>query len=156
MITIRKAKFKDYASLMEMEVTDEQKPYVTNFNTLYEHRTPEQEFYVINEGKELLGFFMLDKSYSRQYTFAQQKELGLRNFLIAKQHQGKGYAKQALNRLFLYLYGAYADFNCIGLTVNKKNTLAYKLYLDVGFSDTETIYHGGEAGAQHVLRKDIN
>lgn len=156
MITIRKAKFKDYATLMSFEVTQEQRPYVSDFMEIFENRTPEQEFYVINQGKTLYGFFMLDKSYSRQYTFALQKELGLRNLVIDKKHQGQGFAKQALNRLNAYLYSAYSDFNHIGLTVNKKNTSAYHLYLKVGFVDTDVVYQGGIAGPQYVLRKTIN
>jgi len=155
MITIRKAKFKDYARLMEIRVANEQRDFVTDFNTLFEHRTPDHEFYVINDGKEILGFFMLDKSYARQYTFARSKELGLRNLVVDQQHQRKGYAKQALNRLFPYLYGAYPDFDTLGLTVNKKNQAAHDLYLKAGFSDTDIIYHGGDAGPQHVLRKPI-
>lgn len=140
---------------MEIRVAEEQRNFVSDFNTLFEKRTPDHEFYVINDGKEILGFFMLDKSYAHQYTFARPKELGLRNFVIDQQHQRKGYAKQAFNRLFPYLYGAYPDFDTLGLTVNKKNQPAHDLYLKVGFSDTDIIYHGGDAGAQHVLRKPI-
>ena len=155
MITIRKAKLKDYSTLMEFRVSETQNTFVSNFAELYEKRTQDHEFFVINQGKELLGFFMLDKAYGKQYTFAEQHELGLRNLLVDEKHQGKGYAKQALSKLFAYAYGAYPDCKSICLTVNKKNPDAYNFYLKVGFKDTGSIYTGGDFGPQHVMRKRI-
>ncbi|WP_375750065.1 GNAT family N-acetyltransferase [Vibrio sp. HN007] len=155
MITIRKAKLKDYSILMDMTVSEEQKPYVTSFSDLYHDRKPEHEFYVVNQGSELVGFFMLDKAYSKEYTFTEQKELGLRNLVIDQKHQGKGYAVEALKKLFNYLYGAYPDYNSLCLTVNKKNRNAYSAYVKAGFLDSEKMYYGGDAGPQHILRKRI-
>lgn len=155
MITIRKAKLKDYAILMEMQVSEEQRAYVSGFSELYNQRTPDHEFYVINEGKELLGFFMLDKAYSKEYTFTEQHELGLRNVIIDQKHQGNGYAVNALKRLINYLYGSYPDYKYLGLTVNKKNQNAYRCYIKAGFKDTGQTYFGGPAGPQHIMRKRI-
>ncbi|MDG3088199.1 GNAT family N-acetyltransferase [Vibrio hannami] len=156
MITIKKAKLKDYSILMDMRVSDEQKQFVTGFSELYQARKPEHEFFVINQGSELVGFFMLDKAYSHEYTFTEQKELGLRNILIDQKFQGKGYAVEALKKLFNYLYGAYPDYNSICLTVNKKNRNAYSAYVKAGFIDTDKLYYGGDAGPQHILRKRIS
>ena len=156
MVTIRKVRFKDYSALMEFTIPEQQQQFVYSFSEIFEQRTPEHDIYVINEGKQLLGFFMLDKAYAKQYTFAKAKELGFRNLVIDEKHQRKGYAKQAFQRLFIYLYGAYPDYNSLCLTVNKKNTAAYNLYNDVGFTDTEKTFHGGDAGPQRIMRKPIN
>lgn len=155
MITIRKAKLRDYAILMELSVNDEQKCFVSDFGDLYNKRTHDHDFYVINEGKELLGFFMIDRAYPKMYTFAGQNEIGLRNLLIDKKYQGNGYAVIALKKFLDYVYGAYPDADSICLTVNKKNIGAYKCYENAGFVDSSELYYGGEAGPQHILRKKI-
>ncbi|WED20564.1 GNAT family N-acetyltransferase [Vibrio sp. JC009] len=156
MITIRKAKLKDYSILMDMKVSEEQRNFVTGFSELYQNRTPDHDFFVINNGSELLGFFLIDKAYSKEYTFTQQRELGLRNFMIDEKHQRKGYAVEALKKLLNYLYGAYSDYRSICLTVNKKNEAAYNCYLKAGFKDTGDIYRGGDFGPQHILRKRLD
>ncbi|UGA56098.1 GNAT family N-acetyltransferase [Vibrio sp. VB16] len=155
MITIRKAKLRDYSTLMELEISSEQQPFVSMFGELYKNRLPEYEFYVVNEGKELLGFFILDTAFSKKYTFAEKNELGLRNFVIGKQYQGKGYGTLAMQRILIYAYGAYADSRSICLTVNKKNLAAYRCYEKAGFIDTGVLYFGGDAGPQHIMRKQI-
>lgn len=156
MITIRKAKLKDYSLLMDMKVSPEQQAFVSGFAELYKDRTQDHEFYVINQGKELLGFFMLDKAYSKEYTFTEQHELGLRNLVIDQPHQGKGYAVQALKRLLNYLYGAYPDYKSVCLTVNKNNQQAYHCYIKAGFKDTGKLYTGAPSGPQHIMRKIIS
>lgn len=156
MITIRKAKLKDYALLMEMTVQDEQKPFVSTFGELYKNRLPEHEFYVINQGKELVGFFALDQGFGRKYTFADKHDLGLFNLCIDKQHQRNGYASEALARLVTYAYGAYANYNSICLILDKSNKGAYACFTKAGYQDTGKIFHGGESGAQHIIRKRIS
>jgi RimJ/RimL family protein N-acetyltransferase len=155
MVTIKKAKLKDYAELMALEVTEQQQPFVSDFASLYEQRTPALEFYVINKNTQVLGFFIIDIGYSKKYTFAGNQELGLRNLLIGKQFQGHGYGVQALTRLTDYVYGAYPDITSLCLTVNKKNTGAYRCYVKAGFVDSGELYYGGEAGPQHIMRKKI-
>ena len=55
MITIRKAKLKDYSTLMNLQVAEDQKAYIATFGELWEHRSPDIEFFVVNDGKEVLG-----------------------------------------------------------------------------------------------------
>ncbi|MDB1123772.1 GNAT family N-acetyltransferase [Vibrio algarum] len=156
MITIRKAKLRDYSTLMELEIDPSQETFVSGFGDLYKNRAPEQDFYVVNEGKELLGFFVIDKAFDKKFTFAEKNELGLRNLVIGKQYQGKGYGTLAMKRLLVYVYGAYSDSSSICLTVNKKNIHAYRCYEKAGFIDTDTFYFGGDAGPQHIMRKKIS
>ena len=156
MITIRKARLKDYSTLMNLQVTDEQKPFMCTFGELWENRTPDVEFFVVNEAKDVLGFFLLDKSYTHRYTFSDKGELGLRNFVIGKQHQRKGHAQAALKRLFDYIYNAYPDYSSIGTIISKKNNAAYQCCLKAGFKDTGVTYYSDHGGQQYVMRKKIS
>jgi len=155
MISIRKAKLKDYATLMNFDIHEEQKNFVSGFSELYKKRTQDQAFYVINKDKHSIGFFMIDKAFAKMYTFAEKNELGLQNLVIGKQHQGNGYGVLAMKRFLAYVYGAYSDVTSVCLTVNKKNIAAYKCYEKAGFIDSGTFYYGGKSGPQHIMRKKI-
>ena len=141
---------------MSLQVADEQKTFISTFGELWENRSSEIDFFVVNEGKEVFGFFVLDKSYAYRYTFTEKQEIGLRNFVIDKQHQRKGYALAAIKRLFDYIYNAYPDYRSICTTVSKKNKAGYQCCLKAGFVDTDVTYHCEQGGLQHILRKKIS
>jgi diamine N-acetyltransferase len=155
MLTFRKAKLKDYSSLLDLQVTPEQKEFISSFGELWENRTADTEFFVINDGRELLGFFLLDTSYPHRYTFTEKGDIGLRNFVIGKQYQRKGYAVATIKRLFNYIYSVYPDCKSVCATVNKKNHAAYQCLIKAGFIDSGVVYHGDKYGPQYVLKKKV-
>ncbi|WP_181388327.1 GNAT family N-acetyltransferase [Vibrio albus] len=136
-------------------MTKEQLEFISSFGDLWENRTADIEFFVINNGKEVVGFFLLDKSYSHRYTFSQKHEIGLKNFVIDKQYQRKGYAVSVIKRLFNYIYNAYPDCKSLCAIVNKKNNAAYQCLLKAGFSDSGVQYHGDQYGPEYILRKRV-
>tara|TARA_R110001606_G_scaffold25866_1_gene83847 strand:- start:1125 stop:1307 length:183 start_codon:yes stop_codon:yes gene_type:complete len=54
-----------------------------------------------------------------------------------------------------YLGEAYPNHSTIFLSVNSQNPIAIELYLKGGFEDTNTLYHGGREGPQHIMVKAI-
>ncbi len=152
---IRQVKLKDFAALMNLQVNPEQVHFASSFEQTYPHRKPHEHFYCIEIDKVLVGFFFFDCAYSRIHTFANNKDLGLRNFFIDKAHQGKGYGKQALEKITMLAQGKYPEFTSLCLTVNKKNIAGYNLYIKAGYEDTKNLYSGGDYGLQHIMKKAL-
>lgn len=59
-------------------------------------------------------------------------------FMIGKQHQGKGYGKQAVIE-FLDRFKAQHDADKIYISVSLDNPVARKLYSNIGFEETKEI-----------------
>ncbi|WP_218313670.1 GNAT family N-acetyltransferase [Halomonas sp. 18071143] len=109
--------------------------------------------HVIMENDQVVGFFVLDLSYSDTYSFSDPKALGVRALLIDQNHQGLGIASKTLNLLPSYVASNYPDFERLQLTVNCRNKAAYNCYLKCGFEDTGSLYLGGPVGPQHIMQR---
>lgn len=156
MVSIKKIINVTNTNLLELKVTQDQEKYVGTVKELLEDFLEGEHSHLhphsIVVGEQIVGFFNIDINYSDTYEFTHNNELGLRAFLIDSKHQGKGYAKLASATLKQYLMAEYASFESIALTVNCKNSNAYKAYLKGGFLDTGELYYGGKAGPQHIMR----
>ncbi|WP_117234645.1 GNAT family N-acetyltransferase [Vibrio maerlii] len=152
---IRPVKLKDFAALMNLEPLPNQKHFASNFESTYPNRKPHEDYFCIEVDKVLVGFFYFDRAYSHTHTFANPKDLGVRNLLIGKGHQRKGYGRKALERMAMIAQGRYPEYRTLCLTVNKKNVAGYNLYVTSGFEDTNKLYSGGDYGLQHVLRRAL-
>ncbi|TVT29393.1 GNAT family N-acetyltransferase [Salinicoccus cyprini] len=105
---------------------------------------------ILNRG-EPVGFFILDSSEKVASYTSNDSAMLLTSLLIDYQSQGKGFAKQALNRLGEFIRNEYPDCNGIVLSVNHKNVHARRLYEKTGFQDTgKTI--GGPEGEQSIMK----
>ncbi len=159
MVSIRRIAEADYSNLIELRVTADQEKYVGTVQELLDNLLEDKQSHlhphVILAGEQIVGFFNIDINYSDTYKFTHNRELGLRAFLIGSEYQGKGYAKLATAALKQYLMNEYPNFTSITLTVNCQNPNAYKAYLKGGFVDAEELYHGGEAGPQHIMRMEL-
>lgn len=101
--------------------------------------------------ESLVGFFLLDKDYGREHSFAAVDDIGFRAFLIDSRFQGIGLGKAVMTQLPHFVRGRYPQFRRIALTVNLKNPRALGLYLKNGFNDSGEHFLGGSAGPQHIL-----
>ena len=103
--------------------------------------------------RSLVGFFIVDTQFHREFDFCGAGSLGIRTFLIDRQRQGQGLGKAAVKALGPYLAEAYPASAAAWLTVNCRNLAAYRCYEQGGFTDTGDLYLGGAAGPQHVMRQ---
>ncbi|NVC95947.1 GNAT family N-acetyltransferase [Vibrio natriegens] len=156
MISIEKYSDKWKSQVGFLSVKQEQAEFtVSNVDdvipTLQQHEHP----FLIIENDKVVGFFLLDLSYSETYNFGNEKALGIRSLLIDQRSQGKGIATQAIKLLPDYVRSNYPDFQSLELTVNCRNKAAYHCYSKCGFADTGKLYLGGPAGPQHIMQRDI-
>ena len=82
----------------------------------------------------------------------KEKHYGIYRFMIAKKYQGKGYGREALNKIIekikTYPYG---EASAIYLSTKKENVVAKNLFLSVGFIETGEDDEDGDALAKLVL-----
>ena len=84
---------------------------------------------------ELVTFFVLHESEGVKPYSDNENAILLRAFSTNNRHQGKGYAKQALNLLPQYIQNTFPNINEIVLAVNVQNKPAKGLYEKAGFID---------------------
>ena len=156
MVSIEKMTTQHLADVITLAVMDEQKPFVGTIDDILKNANAQVRPHVIFADNTIVGFFLIDTIYSKHFDFARHsKAIGLRSFFISKEHQGKGYAKQAILDLPNYLSEVYPNHSTVMLTVNCQNPIAKQLYVKGGFEDTNDLYHGGPSGPQHIMMKAL-
>lgn len=152
MIAIEKMTSQYVGDVIALGVGEDQQQFVGSIDDILAIINAQVRPHVILVDHQVVGFFLIDTVYAQSNDFATPQSLGLRKFFIDKDHQGKGYAKQTLQRLPEYLTATFPNHGDVLLTVNCKNDNAKNLYLKSGFQDTNTLYHGGPSGPQHVMK----
>lgn len=113
------------------------------------------DFHGIFEGDMAVGFYKIDRLYSRTLSDRPAPLLGLRAFMIDHRQQGRALATRAVQGLATYLPPLYPGYDAVWLTVNLRNPGAIRCYLKGGFADTGDIHPTGEAGPQHIMRLEL-
>ncbi|MBH0169046.1 GNAT family N-acetyltransferase [Fictibacillus sp. 18YEL24] len=109
---------------------------------------------VIEENGNTVGFFVLHIGENIGDFTANPNAMVIRALSINHPQQGKGYAKEAMLQLPLFVSKHFPEVNELILAVNFKNDPAKKLYEKVGFVDRGQI-KPGPVGPQYVLHYDL-
>lgn len=139
MVQLKEITKDNLDEVLRLKVAEHQKSFVsTTADSLaqaYVYRDTAFPFAVYADEKPV-GFIMLGYYESRkQYT--------LWKFLIDKEHQGKGYGKEALKQGITYLKEQF-DAKEIYTGVSLGNETAKRLYKSMGFTETGLIEEGME------------
>ncbi|USD66962.1 GNAT family N-acetyltransferase [Vibrio sp. SCSIO 43136] len=142
--------------VLALSVNDDQVEFtVANMKDAIDLAEAFERLVLVIENHNVVGFFKLDMTYSERYDFCPNTAIGLRSMLIDSAHQGRSLGSMALKQLAEYVSMRWLTVEYVYLTVNCRNKGAYKSYLKSGFMDTDTLYHGGPVGPQHVMRLAI-
>jgi RimJ/RimL family protein N-acetyltransferase len=102
-----------------------------------------------------VGMFALDRGgYFREFNDDPSAVL-LRAFYIAPEHQGSGYATEAVSATRAFVQQRLPDVKRVVLTVNHRNPAAIATYLRGGFVQTGQDYLGGPFGPQYVMALEV-
>jgi len=107
-------------------------------------------------GDAVIGYYRIDRS-ARCITGRDEDAdaLGLRSFQLDATWQGHGLGSRAMGAVLADLAQRHAQIHRIVLTVNCNNAAALALYRRAGFVDSNTLYHGGRSGPQHLLWRHL-
>lgn len=119
----------------KLEVTEEQKKFVLSNEGIlaraFAYREYNSQIHTIYNEDKAIGMLM-------QYDYKVNDKLScvLNEFMIAKEYQGNGYGKKAIE-LWLSRIKTQKQYDSIILTFIEGNEIAHKLYLEMGFSVSE-------------------
>lgn len=152
---LRRMRDDDSDNVLQLSVSKEQLPFVGTMDDVIASLTPQKDCHVVEAHGQIVGFFIIDRGYPDQYGFAEPTHIGFRAYLIDHRQQGQGYGKASMQALKNYLQTEYPTYPAVVLTVNCRNAIARKIYLQAGFVDHGELYHGGQAGPQHILTMSL-
>ncbi|WP_404407907.1 GNAT family N-acetyltransferase [Jeotgalibacillus malaysiensis] len=99
---------------------------------------------------EPIGYFVLEEGEKLQRYSSNPHAKLLTSFSLDSKHQGKGYAKHALQLLPQFVKMNFSNIDEVVLGVNKRNQGAIGLYRRMGFQDNGEEYLGTK-GPQHIF-----
>ncbi len=123
----------NYQECMALEVDESQKYFVADNTRSLAEAAYEDGLYTLGiyDGDTLVGFILYD--YDDTYP-----GWSMSRFMIGRQFQGKGYGKRAV-REFLDYFKAEHNADKIYISVSLDNTVARKMYADIGFQEIKEI-----------------
>ncbi|TSB45954.1 GNAT family N-acetyltransferase [Alkalicoccobacillus porphyridii] len=141
---------KHTEKLLAFVLPPEQEQFTALPNQKLEQIEGQFRVVIVSEDRPV-GFFLLN-STERVKEFTDHADaMILTSLSINYVEQGKGFAKEAMGLLPVFLRREFPECKEICLAVNQKNLAAQQLYTKVGFVDTgKTIM--GPVGEQRVLR----
>jgi RimJ/RimL family protein N-acetyltransferase len=145
-------------ALLQLRVTAPQRDFVSDIAPSLEdaEHCPGSTPMVILRNEEPVGYYRIEISagsiVERDY---DRPALGLRSFFVDYRWQGQGLASRALTAVIDDLSRRHPQAQLLVLLVNCRNLTALRLYLRAHFVDTGQLYHGGRAGPQHLLWRDL-
>ena len=139
MVVLKEITRKNLDEVLALSVAEHQKSYVSttaeSLAQAYVYRETAFPF-AIYANEKPVGFIMLGY-------YEPRKQYTLWKFLIDKEHQGKGYGKEALKQGVTYLKEQF-DAKEIYTGVSLGNEAAKGLYKSVGFVETGLVEDGME------------
>lgn len=115
---------------------------------------PDKDPVVILCGAVPVGFFVLHKGSEYVEPAESDCKILIRALSISMEHQGKGYALEAMKRLPAWVRKFHPEMNEIILAVNEANQAARQLYLKSGFLDLG-VRRMGRHGMQYILHYSL-
>lgn len=142
--------------VIDVCVLPEQMQFIDPVEKALATMQPTEIPFLMRDGNIDVGFFTLRPADSDNIEQLRGDDrVTLLSFMIDSRQQGKGYASRSLAQLSNLAKEQFPHICRIGLSVNCRNTQAYRLYEKNGFRDIGELYHGGSAGPQHIMVMDV-
>ena len=153
-IELRKIDHNNWLQCIELSAADEQRQYVTpNIFSLAEafvhsdaNKETAEEYYrcipfAIYQEDEMVGFATI--TYEKESDYDSKPAYEIYKLMIDKNHQGKGYGKEAVELLLKYIKTfPYGEAGNVYAEWHPENKASEKLFTAAGFAVTGTAEDG--------------
>ncbi|MEO1139218.1 MAG: GNAT family N-acetyltransferase [Pseudomonadota bacterium] len=117
----------EVAKVQHLELPATQSDFVGTIAEMTADADPDQDFFAVRVGDDVVGFFKIDRQFSRTVERLPQGTHGFRGLLIGAQYQGQGHGRALLKQLPTYIAHHYT-ISDLWLSVDAHNTRAIRLY----------------------------
>lgn len=128
MITLHPLPWTQIDRVSHLILTEPQYPLVGQINEMTAEKDRLTDFHCALRGTTYVGYFKVDRDFSRIVTHLPKGTMGFRGLLIGGQYQGLGYGSALLAALPDYLRRTYPKCTDIWLSVVKHNTRGISVY----------------------------
>ncbi len=152
-ITLAPLSRREVGRVLHLELPIHQNGFVAPIAEMVDEPDQKQDFHVILTAKTPVGFFKIDRDFTRRISRLPPGAHGFRGLLIGGQFQGQGLGSVALAVLRDYVMQHYC-ISALWLSVDEANATAIKLYAACGWQP-DGLAHQGRIGAEQVMRLDL-
>lgn len=136
-IELKEVNRNNFDAVLKLDVDESQRGFVApNVRSIAESKVYDNfHTRTIYSGDDLVGFLMYGQDDGKT------DDVWLIRLMVSKEHQGKGYGKDAMVSVIDELKDRY-NMDKIYLSFQPDNTTAQKLYEKLGFDNTGRVEHG--------------
>lgn len=154
MITIHPLPWTQIDKVAHLILTEPQYPQVGQITHMTAEKDRLTDFHCALRGTTYVGYFKIDRDFSRIVTYLPEGTMGFRGLLIGGQYQRLGYGNMLLTALPDYLRRTYPSYPDVWLSIVKHNTRGISVYDKAGWvkggADRE-----GRSGPEQVMRLSL-
>ena len=151
MISIHPLPWTQIDKVAHLILTEPQYPFVGQIHEMTAEKDRLTDFHCALRGTTYVGYFKIDRDFSRIVTRLPQGTTGFRGLLIGGQYQRLGYGSALLTALPDYMRKTYPKCRDLWLSVVKHNARGISVYEKAGWvvdgPDRE-----GRHGPEQVMR----
>lgn len=151
MITLHPLPWTQVDRVAHLILTEPQYPAVGQITEMTAEQDRLTDFHCALRGTTYVGYFKIDRDFSRIVTRLPQGATGFRGLVIGGQYQGVGYGRALLSALPDYLRQTYPALNDIWLSIAKYNTHGIAVYEKAGWV-VDGPDRDGRTGPEQVMR----
>jgi len=135
-------------------LTEPQYPHVGQIDEMTAERDRLTDFHCAMRGTTHVGYFKIDRDFSRKVARLPKGTMGFRGLLIGGQYQKLGYGSALLTALPDYLRKTYPRFKDVWLSIPKHNERGISVYEKAGWA-VDGPDREGHAGPEQVMRLSL-
>ncbi|HBK85375.1 MAG TPA: N-acetyltransferase [Firmicutes bacterium] len=150
MVELKKITWDNWLACIKLRVKDEQDDFIASntfslaqaYVALLNDELPPMT-YAISKDDAVIGFVMMGHDTAEENEYAREVSYSICRFMIDRQHQGKGYGKEAFAKV-LDLIKTWPQGNAVSVFISyhPNNVVAKHLYASFGFVETGDICEG--------------
>jgi len=168
MIKLEKITHNNFQEVLNIKLTDTQNDCVNSsiyclaeaYVDIINNEKPPMLFAIYNNGEVIglveMGFYELKKDSFLWKEFGDKYTYEVNTFLIDERYQGKGFGKEAMNKVIEFLRTfPQGEADSITLSYWMTNDAARRLYASMGFVETGDVWDGETFEAWDTERADL-
>ncbi|WP_339719576.1 GNAT family N-acetyltransferase [uncultured Paraglaciecola sp.] len=142
---------EDIVFLNAMQVKPFQQVYCDLPSKVFAQKKEGVSHHVVKKDGVPVGMFSVDSRYHLGFNFANFDTLGISNFLIDDESQGKGFGTEVCRMMPVYLRGLAPRARGSYMLVMVNNAGAHKAFIRGGWTNTGEKFTLGLKGVQNIL-----